>query len=227
MSVCQCVVPVFEMLSYIPGVLIFYCTCLLSTSSLYHHLRTILPPPSTTTCVLSFLLPLPPPAYYPPSFVYYHLRTILPPPSTISIYLSWCWSFFVGLIFFFFTIKEESLFLSFRDKITRDKVYKLLLDQPKISHMELNDLEDTTIKWQHGLISNFDYLMYLNFMAGRSFMDITQYPVFPWVLSDYSSKELDLTNPKSFRDLSKPVGALTEARLKSTAWWIVYATFYC
>jgi len=30
-----------------------------------------------------------------------------------------------------------------------------------------------------------------------------QYPVFPWVIKDYSSKELDLTNPNTFRDLSK------------------------
>lgn len=32
-----------------------------------------------------------------------------------------------------------------------------------------------------------------------------QYPVFPWILSDYTSKTLDLTNPSSYRDLSKVV----------------------
>lgn len=30
-----------------------------------------------------------------------------------------------------------------------------------------------------------------------------QYPVFPWVLSDYSSESLDLSDSSSFRDLSK------------------------
>ena len=30
-------------------------------------------------------------------------------------------------------------------------------------------------------------------------------PVFPWVLADYSSPTLDLRNPATFRDLSKPV----------------------
>lgn len=30
--------------------------------------------------------------------------------------------------------------------------------------------------------------------------------VFPWVLADYESEALDLTDPASFRDLSKPVG---------------------
>jgi hypothetical protein len=30
--------------------------------------------------------------------------------------------------------------------------------------------------------------------------------VFPWVLADYSSPSLDLNDPASYRDLSKPVG---------------------
>lgn len=38
--------------------------------------------------------------------------------------------------------------------------------------------------------------------------DLTQYPVFPWVIKDYTSTTLDLNNPETYRDLSKPVGAL-------------------
>src|SRR5699024_612413 len=53
---------------------------------------------------------------------------------------------------------------------------------------------------QRGEISNFQYLMNLNTLAGRSYNDLMQYPVFPWILSDYSSSELNLTNPHSFRD---------------------------
>jgi hypothetical protein len=62
-------------------------------------------------------------------------------------------------------------------------------------------------RWAKGEISNFHYLMLVNTMAGRTFNDLTQYPVFPWVLADYTSEELDLNNPASFRDLSKPMGA--------------------
>lgn len=40
-----------------------------------------------------------------------------------------------------------------------------------------------------------------------------QYPVMPWVLSDYSSAALDLSDPATFRDLSRPVGALNPRRL--------------
>lgn len=39
-----------------------------------------------------------------------------------------------------------------------------------------------------------------------------RYPVFPWVIADYETAELDLTNPATFRDLSKPMGALTARR---------------
>lgn len=55
--------------------------------------------------------------------------------------------------------------------------------------------------------------MQLNKMAGRTFNDITQYPVFPWVLADYTSEKLDLNNSQVYRDLSKPVGALNSDRL--------------
>ncbi|RYG69425.1 hypothetical protein EON64_02730, partial [archaeon] len=55
-------------------------------------------------------------------------------------------------------------------------------------------------------MSNFHYLMFVNTLAGRTFNDLTQYPVFPWVVSNYHSKELDLTDPSNFRDLKKPIG---------------------
>ena len=36
--------------------------------------------------------------------------------------------------------------------------------------------------WLHGKVSNLQYLLYLNFAAGRSFNSLAQWPVFPWVL---------------------------------------------
>ncbi|KAL9082432.1 MAG: hypothetical protein Q9159_006421 [Coniocarpon cinnabarinum] len=72
-----------------------------------------------------------------------------------------------------------------------------------------------TKKWIKGEVSNFHYLMWINSQAGRTFNDLTQYPVFPWVLADYTSEELDLSNPRSFRDLSKPMGCQTIERSES------------
>jgi len=56
--------------------------------------------------------------------------------------------------------------------------------------------------------------MALNLMAGRTFNDITQYPVFPWILADYTSETLDLSDNSVYRDLSKPMGALNPDRLE-------------
>ncbi|XP_068597101.1 WD repeat- and FYVE domain-containing protein 4 [Brachionichthys hirsutus] len=68
------------------------------------------------------------------------------------------------------------------------------------------------VEWQKGEISNFEYLMHLNTVAGRTYNDLMQYPVFPWVLADYQSEKLHLSNPETFRDLSLPMGAQTEKR---------------
>ena len=69
--------------------------------------------------------------------------------------------------------------------------------------------------WMSRKISNFEYLSHLNTLADRSTADLTQYPVFPWVITDYTSSTLDLKDPTIFRDLSKPIGALSESRLKN------------
>ena len=68
--------------------------------------------------------------------------------------------------------------------------------------------------FQRGEINNFQYLMHLNTLAGRSYNDLMQYPVFPWIIADYDSPELDFSQPSTFRDLTKPMGAQTPDRLK-------------
>lgn len=75
-------------------------------------------------------------------------------------------------------------------------------------------LQRLTVAWAEGRITNFDYLLHLNLLSGRSYNDICQYPVFPWVLGDYTSEQVpNLNDRSSFRDLSKPVGALNPERL--------------
>ena len=61
--------------------------------------------------------------------------------------------------------------------------------------------------WRRRDVTNFEYLMILNTLARRSYNDLTQYPVFPWVLADHSSEVLDFKKSSIFQDLSKPVGA--------------------
>ena len=70
-----------------------------------------------------------------------------------------------------------------------------------------------TEAWVQREISNFEYLMHLNTLAGRTYNDLAQYPIFPWVLADYHSAELDLSSPRTFRDLRYPIG-IQHSRLK-------------
>ena len=118
---------------------------------------------------------------------------------------------------------RKSYFINFEVPIASkvQQIYSILNIQPKPGHyfqttdfMSFFKSTGLTEKWVNHEISTFDYLMYLNVFSGRSFNVASQYPVFPWVLCDYSSKEIDLTNPKIYRDLSKPVGALNDERLK-------------
>ncbi|XP_040891904.1 lipopolysaccharide-responsive and beige-like anchor protein isoform X3 [Toxotes jaculatrix] len=77
---------------------------------------------------------------------------------------------------------------------------------------QLFKASNMTQRWQRREISNFEYLMFLNTISGRTFNDLNQYPVFPWVITNYDSEEFDLTLPSNFRDLSKPIGALNPKR---------------
>ena len=55
------------------------------------------------------------------------------------------------------------------------------------------------LSWKQGEITNYEYLTELNKLAGRTFNDLMQYPVFPFILADYTSLELDLRKKETFR----------------------------
>ncbi|KAA3670438.1 uncharacterized protein DEA37_0007913, partial [Paragonimus westermani] len=80
------------------------------------------------------------------------------------------------------------------------------------SPRQLFTQSNMTQRWQRREISNFDYLMYLNTISGRTYNDLNQYPIFPWIIANYTSEELELNEPSNYRDLSKPIGALDPNR---------------
>lgn len=51
-------------------------------------------------------------------------------------------------------------------------------------------LEIMSKKWERREVSNFEYLMFLNTCAGRTYNDVTNYPVFPWIIADWTSDEV-------------------------------------
>ncbi|XP_038974912.1 BEACH domain-containing protein B isoform X5 [Phoenix dactylifera] len=140
----------------------------------------------------------------------------------------------------FFNDSIPPIFLNFASQKVAKQVGTLVVSFrneflfPKGSYRERNGIisfidrrvavemaENVRESWRRREISNFEYVMILNTLAGRSYNDLTQYPVFPWVLADYSSETLDFNKSSTFRDLSKPVGALDLKRFQ------VFKDRYC
>lgn len=49
--------------------------------------------------------------------------------------------------------------------------------------------------------------MEINNLAGRSYCDLTQYPVMPWILINFGNK-LVISDEANYRNLALPMGAL-------------------
>jgi Beige/BEACH domain/PH domain associated with Beige/BEACH len=126
----------------------------------------------------------------------------------------------------FFCTDHAIFFLNFGSPAVKEEAFQRILKLKKkgacpalvfaerlnVDKSQLLKRENLVRLWQRREMSNFDYLMALNTISGRTFNDLGQYPVFPWVLVDYSSDELDFSDPAIYRDLSKPIGALNERR---------------
>lgn len=108
---------------------------------------------------------------------------------------------------------ESSTLLAFDRRHDREQVLRFLSTTgPCLTDRDF--VVQVVHEWQKGMISNYDYILAINSAAGRSFHDLSRYPVFPWVIADFESEKLDLTKEATFRDLSKPVGALNKERLE-------------
>ena len=135
------------------------------------------------------------------------MRGILHKPRGLEIFLKNGPS-----ILIIFGRKEKNVFEILRT-ISSNKGWNGITIQT-VPHKKFFPTTGIKEKWESGLMSNFKYLLYLNIYSGRSFNDPSMYPIFPWVVADNRSNSLDLKNPATFRDLSKPVGALNPERLE-------------
>lgn len=111
--------------------------------------------------------------------------------------------------------QKKSAFFAFASEKIRDEIFSVISAVVNIDSENEKTLEDMMAKWQQRQVSNYGYLLYLNSIANRTFCDYSQYPVFPWVLCNYTGDDIDLKDIKNYRDLSKPIGALNPERLGS------------
>ena len=72
-------------------------------------------------------------------------------------------------------------------------------------------LEKSYEHWTLGHITTYSYLMILNTLSGRTFNDLAQYPIYPWILLNLSSDDLDFNNAQIYRDFNYPIFAQSES----------------
>ena len=92
--------------------------------------------------------------------------------------------------------------------------FKLYHKKGKKNNCKITDikeiLDQATEKWSNGFLNTYSYIMILNTLSGRTYNNLAQYPVYPWILNDYSSSEIDLNESLTYRDFSYPIYAQDE-----------------
>ncbi len=117
-----------------------------------------------------------------------------------------------SIFFNFFDVELRRKFVNhFKECMKNQDPHTLIVEDPVGYFLD----KKFTMKWRHCHISNFEYLMLLNKYAGRSFNDLGQYPVFPWVLGQYKGKLPQLANPGVYRDLSKSIAGISKDKVAS------------
>ncbi|XP_033874007.3 lysosomal-trafficking regulator-like isoform X2 [Acipenser ruthenus] len=111
-----------------------------------------------------------------------------------------------------FLTNGRTLLLAFDNTKVRDNVYHNILTSNLANLLEYGNITALTHLWCSGQITNFEYLTHLNKHAGRSFNDLMQYPVFPFILSDYTNETLDLSEPTIYRNLVKPIAVQSKEK---------------
>lgn len=85
--------------------------------------------------------------------------------------------------------RKRSKIIDFENESEFQNVYDYLKDNSPKLDKSYTDIRYHTNMWVDGLMSNYDYIMHLNTMSCRSFVDLSQYPIMPWVIINYEDEE--------------------------------------
>ncbi|XP_060836143.1 lysosomal-trafficking regulator isoform X2 [Rhopalosiphum padi] len=104
-----------------------------------------------------------------------------------------------------FLTNGKTFLIAFHSQKERDEFGSYLLNFPLPNRITNEILSETVDLWRTRQITNMEYLSILNKMAARSYNDLMQYPVMPFVLASYNTMELDLNQLSTYRDLRRPM----------------------
>lgn len=94
---------------------------------------------------------------------------------------------------------KENFYFNFKDPGDRNDFYNAIVKHVRPNCLTEKRLQQVTELWKNRMMSNFDYLMNINYIAQRSLTDFTQYPVMPWLLTEFESSEIDVEDPRVYR----------------------------
>ena len=78
-----------------------------------------------------------------------------------------------------FTFRNKSYYFIFDKLEDKNKIYQKLKNKNSLT---IKNFEE---KWNKNEISTLEYLMWVNIFGNRSLRDISQYPIFPWLITNY------------------------------------------
>ena len=111
---------------------------------------------------------------------------------------------------YFFNFYKETIrddFLNNIEKINTEKKHNFeLIKDPENYFIK----KKYTSNWLDKKLTTFEYLLKINKFSGRTYNDLSQYLVFPWILKDY----LDINDKNYIRDFSLPMSVQEKENLE-------------
>ena len=118
--------------------------------------------------------------------------------------------------------KAYNYFNEINKKLIKEKLPPFIFNTTN----NVEDIKNICSLFRKGKSSNYEYLLYLNKYATRTYNDLSQYPVFPWLVKDYKKipeifeklKDKEQNEYSDyFRDMKYPISMQTEEKREDAA----------
>ena len=142
-------------------------------------------------------------------------RTLLTNQS-LEIFLTNGKSYFYN---FFRTPEAQKAYQYFNE--INENLLKKNMTQFIFKRNNEDDVKDILSLFRKGKMTNYEYLLYLNKYSTRTYNDLSQYPIFPWLVLKHDEMEqilesldnnIKIENESCLRDLTYPISLQTEGK---------------
>ena len=100
----------------------------------------------------------------------------------------------------------KSYMINMLNKLNYDKIIDILKSNKNILFRDKDFLinkQEITNQWKIKKLPTYEYLLFINKFSSRSYNDITQYYIFPWILLDFSQINEIIKNEKGIFEFKR------------------------